>query len=578
MVPHDFGQIPFLRDADADVIKDVSKDSVWVGLPGGQMLFDEGDPADMLWFVRSGALGAFRRKPDASYELIGHIRAGEPVGEMAMIAGEAHSSAVFAMRDSELFGLNRNSFNRLVRRHSQLMQSLARTMLFRTRQNRRGPERGTPKVIALVAASPTLDLGARSEALKVALGRIGKRAIVVDRAASQNGSAWFDDVERWNDQVLLVCDLEDRQWLRMCLRQADRIWLFGRADAPPGDLKLPELAGPAQTLRLVDVVLARVSSASTASRASEWMAASGAARLFPWRTDHPGDVDALARTLAGQSIGLVLGGGGARAYAHIGVVRALREAGIRFDFLGGTSMGAVIAACVAVGWDDGEIERRIWDGFVASNPLDDYVIPVVSMTRGRKVDERLARHFGDFHIEDLERPFFAVSTDLTEARIRVHRTGSLSHALRASIALPGILPPVVDGDSVLVDGAVLDNLPVGVMRDLHRGPNIGVDVAQQRALNAAEYRSPRSFFSWVAAHGFKSPPPIADLLMRAATAPGDAIASRHPLDMMIIPQLGNVQLRDWKAFDVSVEAGYVAAVSAIREADGRLSQLGAMQT
>jgi NTE family protein len=577
MVPHDFAQIPFLRDADAAVIKDVSRDAIWVGLPGGQILFDEGEPADMLWFVRTGSLGAFRKQPDRSYELLGHIRTGEPIGEMAMIAGEVHSSAVFALRDSELFGLNRTAFNRLIRRHPQLMASLARTMLFRSRQARRSVERGAPKVVALLAASPTLDMSQRGEALRDALGRLGKRAILVGSDMQDRGSAWFDDIERWNDIVLMVADIGDDSWTRMCLRQADRIWIFGRADARPSSPLLPESHQTARNLRLVDVVLARTAGTRPLSKAAEWMAAAGAARLFPWRSDHADDVAALARTLASQSIGLVLGGGGARAYAHIGVIRALREAGIRFDFLGGTSMGAVVAACVAMGWDDGEIERRIWDGFVKSNPLDDYVLPVVALSRGRKVDERLAKNFGDIQIEDLDRPFFAVSADMTTARSHIHRTGRLSDALRASIALPGILPPVVKGNSVLVDGAVLDNLPVGIMRDLHRGPNIGVDVAQQHALNADEFRNPPDFAAWVFKHGFKSPPPIADLLMRAATAPNDAIANRHPLDLMIVPQLGNVQLRDWKAFDVAVEAGYLAAVEALRGDAGALSQLGTMR-
>jgi NTE family protein len=296
------------------------------------------------------------------------------------------------------------------------------------------------------------------------------------------------------------------------------------------------------------------------------MAATGAARLLRWQDGAGDDVAGLARILAGRSIGLVLGGGGARAYAHIGAVRALRETGIRFDFLGGTSMGAVIAACVAMGWDDAEIERRIWDAFVRSDPLADYVLPVVAFTSGKRVDERLEKHFGEARIEELARPFFCVSTNLTTASTRVHRTGRVRDALRASIALPGILPPVVDGRDVLVDGAVLDNFPIGYMQELHRGFTIGVDVTREHALDPTEFIRRDSFASWVMRHGFRSPPPLAELLMRAATAPVDNRRGHDRADLLIIPDLKGVELRDWKAFDQAVEAGYLATVHALQQA------------
>ncbi|MCR6644174.1 MAG: patatin-like phospholipase family protein [Terricaulis sp.] len=204
--------------------------------------------------------------------------------------------------------------------------------------------------------------------------------------------------------------------------------------------------------------------------------------------------------------------GGARAYAHIGVVRALREAGLPFDTVGGTSMGAIIAACVAMGWDDDEIERRIRKAFVESNPLGDYVLPVVGLVRGRRVEDRLAEHFGDTLIEDLGAPFFCVSTDLVAGAARVHRAGLLRHALRATISLPGILPPVLEGNhSLLVDGAVVKNFPVDIMKDMHRGPIVGVDVAVREGIDPEDFRDPPGFMGWVAAHGFQSAPPIASL-------------------------------------------------------------------
>jgi len=272
--------------------------------------------------------------------------------------------------------------------------------------------------------------------------------------------------------------------------------------------------------------------------------------------------------MAGRSVGIVFSGGGARAYAHIGVVRAMRELGIPIDFAGGASMGAVVAGCVAMGWDDDEIDHRIRKGFVETNPLSDWNIPVVGMVKGRRVDGRLKEHFGEAEIGDLEMPFFAVSTNLTDGAFRVHRQGLLRKALRASIALPGILPPVIDQGEVLVDGAVLNNFPTDVMRELQRGFVVGCDVARApEGLDASEFVNPPGFFGWVAKHGFSSAPPIAGLLMRSATVSVNPISGRELVDILVLPELKNIELRDWKAYDVAVEAGDTAAMTALRNSD-----------
>lgn len=569
MLPSDFHKIPFLRNAGNNAVKDVAKNVVWFSLPGGWPLFLESDPSDMMWFVRTGTLGAFKRNSEGEFELIGHIRAGEPVGEMSLISGDPHSASVYAIRDTELFGLSRAVFNRLIKAHPDLMQNLSRTILFRTKKTT-ATRRDVPKVFSLLSASPTIDIVTRAKILAQEIRKYGKRCLVVTEDMANQGSKWFDQIELNNDVVLLTSQLGTGLWPQTCLRQADRIWVFGRTDARPSSPLLPEDSSPARDFKLVDFVMVKEVGKKPISKAKEWLEASGASRILPWREGRFEDVKSLARIIIGHSIGLVLSGGGARAFAQIGAIRALREAGIRFDFLGGTSMGGVIAACVAMGWKDEEIETRLWDAFVKSNPLNDYILPVVSFASGKKVDERLRHHFADVVIEDLQRPFFCVSSNLRDATPMVHRTGDLVNALRASIALPGILPPVVIGDDVLVDGAVINNFPSNILFETHRGKNIGIDVTQQHALNTEEYRNPPSFFSWVLKNGFHSPPPIAELLIRAATINHDPSLSRNAVDLLIIPEVGHVELRDWKAFDKAVEAGYIATVKLLQDAEESL--------
>jgi NTE family protein len=147
----------------------------------------------------------------------------------------------------------------------------------------------------------------------------------------------------------------------------------------------------------------------------------------------------------------------------------------------------------------------------------------------------------------------------------VIRAGKLREALRATISLPGILPPVVEEPNrLLVDGAVLNNFPVDVMRESHRGPIIGVDVARRSSIDINDYRDPPSFMSWIGLHGLQTPPPVASLLMRAATIQLDPWQGRDGADLLIVPEMAEVDLRDWKLFDEAVSAGYEAAVVALK--------------
>jgi predicted acylesterase/phospholipase RssA len=194
------------------------------------------------------------------------------------------------------------------------------------------------------------------------------------------------------------------------------------------------------------------------------------------------DFQRLARRLTGRAFGLVLGGGGARGFAHIGVIRALEEAGIPIDMVGGTSMGALIAAGYALGRDH-EAMVKLAQTFGSSHQLLDYNPPLVSFLAGHKVSRVLKLLYGETHIEDLWRPYFCVSTNLTQAKPMVHRQGPLWKYVRASSAAPGIFAPVLDEGDVLVDGMLVNNLPIDVMREqCGEGIVAAVNVSLERDL------------------------------------------------------------------------------------------------
>lgn len=561
-MPH-ASSIPLIKDAGERAVADVDASAEWFSLPGGWPLFRAGEPADALHFVLAGALIVVRRSDAGEDEILGYVRPGEPVGEMALIAGGDHTASVYALRDTELLRLNREAYDRIWHSHPNLIEALSRRMLLRARQARPDMRTSAPRVYALVAASPSVAIESLTRELRGHINALGLSCAALFESDEERPSSYFEEIERANDIVLIAGRLQPTRWYRLAMRQADRILLFARRDAHPSrPLPLiPDEHSAARRFRLIDLVLLE-EGGPQAAEPREWIDAVGAARFFRWRTE--GDARRLARTIGGKSVALVLGGGAARAYAHVGVLHALSQAQVPIDFIGGTSLGAIVAAGIALGWSNAELDERMRRAFVDSNPLSDYRLPVVAITEGRIVEQRLAENFGDARIEDMRLPFFCVATNLTNGAQRVYRGGLVRSALRASIALPGILPPVVDGDAVLVDGAVLNNLPTDIMGGLHRGTTIGVDVARAETLRAADFDHPPGFFSWVARHGFKAAPPIVSLLIRTATIGIDPAAGRRGCDILIVPELGPIEARDWKAYDAAVHAGYEATVAMLK--------------
>ncbi len=556
-------EFPFFRDLDPATLADLVAHGTWQSLAGGWELFSQAAPSEALHFNLSGRLIVVRRGQEGGDEVVGYIRAGEPVGEMSLLSGEEHTASVFALRDTEILSLQRDDVEKLLRDHGDFAGALTRVILARARHPKASFQQSAPRVFALIGSSPSIDVDARAKDLAARIARYGLRVSCLPVAEKAPPDGVFDEAEENNDILILAARVDGSGWYRFALRHADRFLVLARRDARPSrpfPLAL-ETGARAKKFRLVDLVMFHEGIA--ACPVTDWVDAIGAARVINCRGD--ACVERLARIIAGKSVGLVLSGGGARAYAHIGAVKALREAGIPIDFVSGASMGGIVAACVAMGWSDEEIEERIRDAFVESNPLGDHRLPVVALTKGARVEERLLKHFGDTLIEDMVVPFFCVSSDIVEGAPRVHREGRLRDALRASIALPGILPPVVDGDALLVDGAVTNNFPTDIMATMHRGLTIGIDVARRGVIDIDAFRDPPGFFSWIAQNGVGAAPPIISLLMRTATARHERMLQVHPADIMIAPQVKGVELRDWTKYELAVEDGYRAAKAAIEE-------------
>ncbi len=536
----------------------------WFSLPGGSALFSPGEAAQELYFVRAGKLGAFRREEGQEQQFLGVIRPGEPAGEMSLIAGVPHSAAVVALRDSEIFALSREDFFDAVERSPEVMTELARTMILRARQTSSRSSAGEPSVFGFIAVDGGAPIRPLVGQIGAMIDAMGYSVAVAGSEALQAPTEWFSQVEAEYDFVLYSAEAADEAWKSIVGRQVDRLFRVGHGERKPPAVIPSYASEPLQAQQLVDLILLQPPGA-TPQGSEAWMEASGAARLFHLRAGDQKDLARVARVLTGQSVGLVLSGGGARAYAHIGAIRALHEHGVPIDFVGGSSMGAIVGAGVALGWDDAELDRRIRKAFVESSPLDDIAFPMIAMTHGEKVKARLEEHFGEVQISDMALPFFCVSSNLTSGGYHLHRRGLLRRALRASISLPGVMPPVTEDNEVLVDGAVIKNFPADVMRSFQLGPIVGVDVSRGRSITAADVRRPASFWRWIASGEWRKGPPIVGLLMRAATLSTgrDLAASREASDLLVTPKLDRIDIRDWKAYEPAVEAGYRATCEAL---------------
>ncbi|WP_439814300.1 patatin-like phospholipase family protein [Zavarzinia sp. CC-PAN008] len=561
------GQVPLFAGLEPGALDLLAEQGEWFSLPGGRTLFEEGQDGTDMYVILSGMLSISVGDGRGGERQVARIRAPATVGEMALLTGHKRSASVRTLRDSALFRVERSVYQAIAQRFPAALTSFAGVLVDRLEAANRGRAAADdrPRTLAMVPMTPGAEAQMVSEGVAAALGASGGWVRVLDSSFADRSEGWFHDVEHGADHVLYVADPEPSAWTRFTLRQADRVILLAEAGQQP--TFVPDL----NLVQSNNADLVTVRRGAMVGRAPEM---AGVDFRCSVRLGVEQDYARLARVLAGRSVGLVLSGGGARGFAHIGVVRALHEAGVPIDRVGGTSMGAIIAAGLAMGWNHEDLVRRIHAAFVARSPLNDWTLPLIALVRGRRVTRLLREHFGDMRIEDLALPFFCVAANLTSGRVAVHRTGALWRALRSTIAIPGLLPPLIEEGELLVDGAVMNNLPTDIMAAQRRGPTIGVDVARDSALHSLVHDLEEESI-WKLAFR-KRAPGIVAILMRSATVSSDAQAKlcRTQADVLFEPELSDVDLRDWKAFDRVVETGYRHAMARLETMDLKALGLG----
>jgi predicted acylesterase/phospholipase RssA len=384
--------------------------------------------------------------------------------------------------------------------------------------------------------------------------------------------ATLDQAERDADRVVLLGNTgsAEEEWQELCIAEADLVLAVTSGTPEPKWLgRATELHGC--ELLVLGKGVADPVIAALRPRELQVVADVGRRREA---------LEATARRLVGRALGVVLSGGGARALAHIGVLEELRAQGVRFDRIAGVSLGSLVAAATAADFTAEAIHEGFKHGFVDTNPSNDFVLPAYSLVRGAKARRLLHDAFGDLRIEELPRRFFCLSCDLVAREAVLHRTGPVADAVYPSFAIPGVFPPVPVDERLLVDGAVLDNLPVATMARSGEGPVIAVDVSGRigqfkrsgrpgvarlgrplrRALTGSDAEIPR----------------LGETMVRTMTVGSiDTVAAaRLHADLVITPRVDGIGLVDWKSLERVRELGRQAASEALHSKSDLSALLG----
>ena len=538
----------------------------WLCLPGGQYLYRAGEVADALYLLRSGSLGVF----DGPTRMVRQVAADDCLGEASLLSGEALRYNVRALRDCELLRLDSHHFEQLIEHHPRAMIGLARQAIDRLiRRERHVEPPDKPRTFAILPVDQTVPVRGLAMQLAQALEPFGSCTVIDAEHGTNRGSDWFAEREAQARFVIYLDSGVDAAWRLRCLRQADVLLLPALAAQPAKPWPEAAPGHPARVRhRPRHLLLIHPCHRVLPGAARRWRA------QFSGEVHHhhicgETDIPRIARLVSGHARGLVLAGGGARGLAHLGALRALREAGRDFDAVGGTSIGAIIGAGVANMWSIEDMTRVYYEAFVRGRPLSDWTLPLVALTRGRRAALMLRRAFGAIDIEDLERPFFCVSTSLSGQGKVVHRHGPLWLWLRASSSIPGILPPVLHHGQVYVDGALVDNLPTDVMADDGIAHITAISIRADIELRAQteEFATPPWWRLWLRQRRGVGWPRLVSTLTRAAMVNSEETSERcrEQADVLITPPLEHVGMLEWRDWQLAVDAGYQETLRVLEE-------------
>jgi len=575
-----FGSVPNLTARDLRTIyRRVTK----LHLRRGDTLIHKDDKAEALFFALTGR---FSVHLDNGAKPIAEIESGVPIGEVAFFAGGTRTASVVALRDAVVLKLRRPEFDELSRLIPNLSTWLTQALAQRLRETiSRLPSVEhivAPRTIAVVPAGGApiperfLDLLRDvfcSSNQDPANRTLFMREEIVRSALQQRGSlndpsftAWLNAHEEKNRFVVYVGDGTLTAWTRKAIRQADLILLVGRADADYRENAIERFVDQHHSGDQKRLVLLHDERSDEVSGTENWLSQRSVLMHHHVALCDAIDVARLKRFIDGSALGFVCCGGGAYCSLHVGVYQASNEADFSYDIFGGASGGGAMAAAFARGLPARDIDKRIDEIFIQRKSLRKVTIPHYSILDHKPFDEALQYHYGTLRIENLWRPFYALATNLANATPHIMRTGPIWEAVRASGSIPGLLPPFITDDGIpLVDGSIIDNVPLDAMKSLKSGPNIVVNFTDPLPANFEDdYEDLPGRGALLMHHmlpfgdrELPKLPTLATTIIRSMMASQKKLTNVSELDLILQPPLPvDMSVMDWRRHSALLSDGH----------------------
>lgn len=573
-------------DFDEAILGEIEDQLIWIELDGGKTIIREGDAGDSLFFVLSGRLVATKKDRENNEYKIGDVVRGEMVGEMSIFTGEARYATVTAIRDSVLVQLPKALFEKIIRKYPDVGLNVTKLIIDRVKKSNKAqkshinnicfyPIHDSVSCTKLVQSlfdycNPGINICHINKEVVVQNGfNVDQNKAEEDKNTNRALIKWLNDIESMHEFIFFECENRPGPWNDKFLRQADHIVLLADSTKSYVPIDMEEILGKIKNVQF-SMVFIHPANTEMPEKTRNWLDARPQIRShYHLRLGHEKDLQRLGRLLTGRATGLVLAGGGAKGFAHIGVMRAMAEYGIPIDYLGGTSVGSMMAASFAFDRSIDEVEKTIREATEYKPSSDLSFIPLISLVKGmnikRMVGFTIKKLSGIHHVDlaDTWIPMYIVASNYTRSDETVFFRGSMSKTLLASAAIPGVYPPVIIDGELYVDGGTFNNFPADIMRNLEMSKVIGIDfmIEKNHTLTIDEMPSNNQVFRGKLL-GKKDNkhklPGIGSIIINSTLMYSNA--KRHEsiayLDLHFNPDVAKFGLTAWTDFHKIVEKGY----------------------
>jgi predicted acylesterase/phospholipase RssA len=462
---------PLFPGLNNEVLDEIIAENSLKILEPGEFLIKQNTPCEAYHILLQGRLRAIQdENNNRKAKVLGDIGVGEPVGELAFFSNSLSMASVLAIRKSRVLTINQEGYEKIIKHQPTLSAATHKFIIDRLKRNQLESNRmAPPKNIAVLNLNPDEDLSSWTEAMENYFEKEKLQLHIYDEGLpdGMNPMDYFQRLEDNEGLNLLIINENDLEWSKHSCLYADLIVVASKFDKDPALSQLEqelEIYKEGLLSKKVYLLLLHPEDALQPINTAKWLKPREVDLHIHVRKWHQKDTERFCRIINHTAVGVVLGGGGAKGFAHIGALRALAKKGVPIDFIGGTSAGALYGISVAFADFDDQLVDHICEDSVKQKVLsNDWSLPIVSIMTGTKLTRFFKTLFKTKDLEDLWTNSYCVSTNFSKAQMTVHERGEIWRRLRASISIPGIFPPVVINSHLHVDGAVMDNLPIEPM-------------------------------------------------------------------------------------------------------------------